>query len=102
MIKKNPTQTTNTACLPLQFDTASWFAPELTKLAEHLNDQMVEMMRYYPEPDYKTLRTMIAKRNGLHADNIVITPGRTASTRLRRLLRGGVVLSWCLRISTMS
>ena len=78
MIKKNPTQTTNTVCPPLQFDTASWFAPELTKLAEHLNDQMVEMMRYYPEPDYKTLRTMIAKRNELHADNIVITPGRTA------------------------
>ena len=78
MIKKNPTQTTNMVCPPLQFDTASWFAPELTKLAEHLNDQMVEMMRYYPEPDYKTLRTMIAKRNELHADNIVITPGRTA------------------------
>ncbi|WP_308555856.1 aminotransferase class I/II-fold pyridoxal phosphate-dependent enzyme [uncultured Porphyromonas sp.] len=79
MIKKNPTQTTNTVCPPLQFDTASWFAPELTKLAEHLNDRMVEMMRYYPESDYKTLRTMISKRNELHVDNIVITAGRTAA-----------------------
>ena len=79
MIKKNSTQTTNTVCPPLQFDTASWFAPELTKLAEHLNDRMVEMMRYYPESDYKTLRTMISKRNELHVDNIVITAGRTAA-----------------------
>ena len=79
MIKKNPSQTTNTVCPPLQFDTASWFAPELTKLAEHLNDRMVEMMRYYPESDYKTLRTMISKRNELHVDNIVITAGRTAA-----------------------
>ena len=79
MIKKNPTQTTNTVCPPLQFDTASWFAPELTKLAENLNDRMVEMMRYYPESDYKTLRTMISKRNELHVDNIVITAGRTAA-----------------------
>ena len=79
MIKKNSTQTMNTVCPPLQFDTASWFAPELTKLAEHLNDRMVEMMRYYPESDYKTLRTMISKRNELHVDNIVITAGRTAA-----------------------
>ena len=79
MIKKNSTQTTNTVCPPLQFDTASWFAPELTKLAEHLNDRMVEMMRYYPESDYKTLRTMISKLNELHVDNIVITAGRTAA-----------------------
>ena len=69
----------NPVCLPLQFDTASWFAPELTKLAEHLNDRMVEMMRFYPESDYKTLRTMISKRNELHVDNIVITAGRTAA-----------------------
>ena len=79
MIKKNSSQTMNPVCLPLQFDTASWFAPELTKLAEHLNDRMVEMMRFYPESDYKTLRTMISKRNELHIDNIVITAGRTAA-----------------------
>lgn len=79
MIKKNSSQTMNTVCPPLQFDTASWFAPELTKLAEHLNDRMVEMMRFYPESDYKTLRTMISKRNELHVDNIVITAGRTAA-----------------------
>ena len=79
MIKKNSSQTMNPVCLPLQFDTASWFAPELTKLAEHLNDRMVEMMRFYPESDYKTLRTMISKRNELHVDNIVITAGRTAA-----------------------
>lgn len=79
MIKKNSTQTTSIVTPPLQFDTASWFAPELTKLAEHLNDRMVEMMRYYPESDYKTLRTMISKRNELHVDNIVITAGRTAA-----------------------
>ena len=79
MIKKNSSQTMNPVCPPLQFDTASWFAPELTKLAEHLNDRMVEMMRFYPESDYKTLRTMISKRNELHVDNIVITAGRTAA-----------------------
>lgn len=78
-MKKNTPSTTTTACPPLQFDTSTWFAPELTKLSEHLNDRMVEMMRFYPESDYKTLRTMISKRNALHVDNIVITAGRTAA-----------------------
>ena len=78
-MKKNTPSITTTACPPLQFDTSTWFAPELTKLSEHLNDRMVEMMRFYPESDYKTLRTMISKRNELHVDNIVITAGRTAA-----------------------
>ncbi len=78
-MKKNTPSTITTVCPPLSFDKTSWFAPELTKLAEHLNDRMVEMMRYNSESDYKTLCTMLAKRNELHADNIAITAGRTAA-----------------------
>lgn len=79
MMNKDKTLDKTTEKAPIDFSSTSWFAPDFKKLTEHICDRLVDMMDSYPEIDYKTLRTMLAKRNNLHPDNLLITAGGTAA-----------------------
>lgn len=63
----------------IDFATTAWYDQEYSNLQEHLSNILTESIQSYPEKDNITLRTMLAKRNDLHPDNIIILGGRTGA-----------------------
>lgn len=63
----------------LNFSVTAWYNQDLANLVQHLTGSIEKGIQTYPERDYITLRTMLAKRNSLHHDNVVIVNGRTSA-----------------------
>lgn len=63
----------------IDFSSTVWYDQTYENLTEHLRGILTEGIQSYPERDNKTLRTMLAKRNDLHPDNIVVLNGRTGA-----------------------
>lgn len=59
------------------FSNTVWFSADHTLLGKHLSANLIDNMRHYPEPDAATLRKMIAHRQSLSEDSIVVTNGPT-------------------------
>lgn len=63
----------------LDFSSAIWHGAEIQLLSEHLSNNLEDFLRNYPESDASSLRTMIARRNGLDEEEIIITNGPTSA-----------------------
>ncbi len=66
----------------LDFSSIIWYGAEIELLASHLKDRLAKLLKSYPEPDASTIRMMIARRQELHEDEIIVTNGPTAAFHL--------------------
>ena len=60
--------------IKMNFSSNVWHGVNLEKLQEHLNEQFEKLTRY-PEPDAASLKRLIARRNEISDDHIVVTNG---------------------------
>lgn len=66
----------------VDFSSSVWFDAELTLLTEHLNQNMMALLKSYPESDATTLRMMLARRHNLEDNEIIPTNAPTAAFHL--------------------
>ena len=60
--------------IKMNFSSNVWHGVNLEKLQEHLNEQFEKLTRY-PEPDAASLKRLIARRNEIGDEHIVVTNG---------------------------
>lgn len=65
----------DTAGKILDFSSTIWYDANNALLSEYLIELLPKAIQHFPEPDAATLRKMIARRNGLSEECIVVTNG---------------------------
>lgn len=60
---------------PLDFASIVWYDAEIDLLVAHLNEQLGKLLKSYPEPYADTIRKMIASRQQLKEEEVIVTNG---------------------------
>lgn len=66
----------------LDFSSIIWYGADIELLSTHLGERLSSLLKSYPEPDAATLRKMIASRQEIKDDEVVVTNGPTAAFHL--------------------
>lgn len=66
----------------VDFSSIIWYGANIDLLSSHLKERLTQLLKSYPEPDAATLRKMIASRQELTEEEVVVTNGPTAAFHL--------------------